>query len=514
MTSQRDIVDFAKDILQLDLFAGQQAALRGMADNPLSLIVCGRRSGKTLLAAVWSLYDALVRDLAEHLRPNEPRYVVCVASSQDQARRVFATIGQFLELPHLSALVSKQTSDEVHLLSGVIIKCLPCNARTTRGLAASSVVFDELAHFTDTENGYQAGEQVYRALAPSVSQFGDLGRLVVCSTPRGERGILWKLWQTQDPTIFKMQASTAEMNPSVPAELLQRESERDPELFKQEYLALFTAGGGAFLSPDALRACVGIPEHTHGRRVLGLDPAFSRDSFAVALACHADDLILLDLVDAHDPPVDFAAVMDAVAELAKSAEVAETVTDQHSAAPIVQELLRRGCRCTPVPWTAQNKVEAYSSFKVAVNTRKVRLPDNPRLLRELGGLTSTPTARGFTVEGGGERDDLASAAVLAYWRLSQMVNTEPSRVSMSANPFYGPGVRRAIVEPGKRFDGNGRYIGEHEPDTFDRCAHLQDGGCRVCEADIARARTARWREERANPSLPVSVGFNLLGDRE
>ncbi len=43
----------------------------------------------------------------------------------------------------------------------------PCRRTCTRGLAASTVWFEELASYVDS-TGYQSGEAVYRALAPSV----------------------------------------------------------------------------------------------------------------------------------------------------------------------------------------------------------------------------------------------------------------------------------------------------------------------------------------------------------
>ena len=197
MARARSVISFAGDVLGVSLYPRQKEALRGVASHPLSLLCLGRRSGKTLVACIWAVYDAVVRDLSEHVRPGETRYVVVVATAWDQARRAFQVVRSFFDLPLLAPLVARETSEELHLSTGVVIKCLPCSARSTRGLAISTVIFDELAHFIDTENGYQAGEQVYRALAPSVAQFGDEGRIICLSTPRGQRGIFWRLWNVE-----------------------------------------------------------------------------------------------------------------------------------------------------------------------------------------------------------------------------------------------------------------------------------------------------------------------------
>jgi hypothetical protein len=112
------------------------------------------------------------------------------------------------------------------------------------------------------------------------------------------------------------------------------------------------------------------------------------------------------------------------------------VTDQFAAAPIVQELARRGVRCVVVPWTAVGKAEAYGGFKAALNTARLRLVNDPRLLSELGGLEATPTAAGFSVEG--DRDDLAAAAVLACWHLGSLKEPRPFEVLVGGSRLLTP----------------------------------------------------------------------------
>jgi hypothetical protein len=415
----REVVAFARDMLGVALHPRQEEALRGVADHPHTLLCLGRRSGKTLLAGIWATYNAVVRDLGATMRPGEPRYIVVVATAQDQARIAFRIIRAFFDLPALAPLVMRETADELWLATGAVVKVLPCSARSTRGLAISTVILDELAHFVDTEHGYQAGEMVYLALAPSVAQFGDLGRVIAASTPRGQRGAFWKLWQATatDPHVYRLQAPTWELNPAVPRSFLGRERQRDPEGFAQEYEASFVAGGGSFLNPSALAAAAGIAEHAHGVRVLALDPAFVRDSFAAALACRVGDSTYIEEVRTWEPPVGFGAVMDEVATWARALGPRAVVTDQFAAAPVVEELARRGVQCTALPWTAQSKAEAFAGFKARLNTGRLRLVDEGRLVRELAGLTATPTATGFRVDG--ERDDVATAAVLACWQLDQ-----------------------------------------------------------------------------------------------
>ncbi len=221
---------------------------------------------------------------------------------------------------------------------------------------------------------------------------------------------------SKSDSIYRLSAATWEMNPSVSRSFLDRERLRDPDLFAQEYAAEFVAGGGAFLSLEAIQGAVGIPQHAHGRRVLALDPAFDRDNFALAIASKdPSGVFYVEEARIWEPPVAFGQVMDAVAALANEFGPREVITDQFAAAPIVAELRRRGVSCQRVTWTAQNKTEAFSLLKALLYTGRLRLVDDQRLVRELSNLVATPTALGFTLEG--EQDDVATAAALAVWRL-------------------------------------------------------------------------------------------------
>ena len=123
------------------------------------------------MPAVWAAFDATIRDLRKYQRKGEPRYILLVAGSLTQARALFRTVLDMFKAPMLAPMViGEPTQDETRLVNGVILRVVPCSDRTTRGLPASTVIFEELASYTDT-SGHQSGEAVYRALAPSVAQF-------------------------------------------------------------------------------------------------------------------------------------------------------------------------------------------------------------------------------------------------------------------------------------------------------------------------------------------------------
>jgi len=131
----RTILEFCREVLGIEPTAAQALLLNALSMCQLVVAACGRRSGKSLMAAIWASYDATMRDLSEYLRPAEVRYVVLVAASLPQARALFRTLKGLFGAPMLAPYIISETADELWLANNVIIKVVPCSSRTARGLA-------------------------------------------------------------------------------------------------------------------------------------------------------------------------------------------------------------------------------------------------------------------------------------------------------------------------------------------------------------------------------------------
>ncbi|NDD54874.1 terminase, partial [bacterium] len=92
--------DFAKHALHLELFPKQAAILDEFFQPGKSHAVwaLGRRSGKTLMAAIACIYMCFVLEeqYRRKVRKGERWYVVTVANSQDQARIALNNIRQLI----------------------------------------------------------------------------------------------------------------------------------------------------------------------------------------------------------------------------------------------------------------------------------------------------------------------------------------------------------------------------------------------------------------------------------
>lgn len=432
----RDPVRFAEEVLGLKLWPKQAEILCQFPRYQVLVLALGRRSGKSLLASIWATYDAIFGNYEGCLRPDEPRYIVCVATRHDQANIVYGNIRRFFNLSALAPLVVDGTSEELWLANNVCIKVLPCSSRAVRGLAISTIILDELAYFVDTESGYQAGKQVYDALYPSLAQFGDRGKMIAISTPWGKRGIFWQLWQRAQkglPGMAAFRYSTQEMNPTISKEFLERECLKDPESFASEYEAEFLDAAAAFLPADAVRACVvreGTTPYQQGMRyVLGLDPAFSYDSFAFAV-CHSEgedsQRVVLDHVERLQPPVSFVEAYELAAYLSQIYGDAQVVTDQHCAAPLVQTLRGKGVRVEVKPFDAKRNQQVWGSLGALIRARRLEIYPSP-VVDELLRLEREMTSSGIRVEAGSGHDDLATALAMAA---HEVANEERRRIAV------------------------------------------------------------------------------------
>jgi hypothetical protein len=202
----------------------------------------GRRSGKTFMAALSAIYAcvSLAPIYRKYLRPDENFHVLFIANNKAQASIALAQVKLFLRQSKiLKRLVVADNTSSVELSNGAIFKAMPNTSEGVRGYAAPFVIFDEAAHFKSGEGKTKTGEQLYQAVAPSIAQFGDDGRLLLISTPWTKQGIFYEIYDkalsTKYSEIHACNYPTWEVNPNISTKFLNDVKRRDPILFEVEY---------------------------------------------------------------------------------------------------------------------------------------------------------------------------------------------------------------------------------------------------------------------------------------
>lgn len=260
------ITQFASDqnLLNTPLWDKQAEILEEFWQGNYALAVwaLGRRSGKTLMAAVVATYAAcmLSGEYRKRLRPGERFYIVSVVNTVDQARIALTGVKDLINgSPILKPLIVRETADTLELSNGAVFRALPASSRSGRGMACPLLIFDEIAHALDTE-GNAAGGSLYQALSPSVAQFGNLGKILMLSSPWIQNGIFWQMFSQansgQYPYMQCVNLPTWEVNPTISQEWLEQEKARDPDLFRVEYGAQFSGNIAAFLDAQLIDAAI------------------------------------------------------------------------------------------------------------------------------------------------------------------------------------------------------------------------------------------------------------------
>jgi hypothetical protein len=258
------------------------------------------------------------------------------------------------------------------------------------------------------------------------------------------------------------QASAPEMNPTLSANYLARMEQDDPEGYRSEILGEFRAGVMTFLDPDALDRCVDrdVRERLHRQGVsyvAGFDASGGRADRAVLAIAHAleDGRGDLDLLRAWNPPHNPAHVIAEASEILKSYHVNAVSGDRYAAEFVVAAFAEHGIAYLACD---RDRSSLYLELQPAINAARVRLLDDPELLRELRGLERRRgAARDRVDHRPGAHDDRAVAATVALiaatsgnlgpldHALMAMNATPPSVGAAQANNFYGGGANSRSV---------------------------------------------------------------------
>ena len=426
------------------LWPRQRELLQAVEDGPERMFVwaLGRRSGKTTLAALVGLWDCLLRPgMQAMVRPGERRHVVCVATSLRQARLfVHAAVTIVEASPLLKDMVESVTEDTILFHNATALSAFPCSARAVRGWPISTLLLDEAAHFISETDGPAVADNVFSALMPATAQFGSQARIIVASTPYGSSGFFAELHaQASSGELVDARsatATTAEMNPTITQKFLDLEQARDPESYRSEYLALFVGGGANYLDPQRIEDAIAdrdelLPGQAT-RWVAGLDPAFSRDPFGLAIVGqHPHDwrnLVLgfarswipdrssTDGRDFEHRRLQEDRILAEVAAECLRYKVAKVVTDQYASEQVVGRLRQSGLHVEVIQMSASSKTAVYGELRSRINLGTLELYRHETMVAELKRLRTKYTGGSANVINprvGSSHGDIAQALAMS-----------------------------------------------------------------------------------------------------
>ena len=387
------------------------------------LLAWGRRSGKTLVMALIGIWHCLPRpEFDEHMLPDEERLILAVATTLKQARRLIKRAKALIKMsPELTSMVAETTDLEIRFRHGVVFAAIPCNSAGDRGDGASCLLLDEYAHHYDGQpDAPRSAEQLLAALLPSVAQFGSLQTVVAGSTSSGDSNKFAQLKDEitadADPTRTYHHGATWEVHPRLTeAGLANERSLLGAELFAQEFEASFLSGGGFFLQWDAIRECVEergeLEHHAANDWAVAIDPAFASDVFGVVVVGFGrrdpGRLIVGASYGWTGKPVGDSfeerrmredELLKEVANVCFRFRTRQVVTDIHKAKEIRARMSRYGIDVSEVPFGPDSRREVFAALRLTIDDRRVSLPNDPDLLKELRAIKVRYTSRGQVVD--------------------------------------------------------------------------------------------------------------------
>jgi hypothetical protein len=394
----------------------RQRDLLASLDGPERVHVwaIGRQSGKSSLAACAAVHNAAPRDDRDTIVPRgRTRYVLACAPSEDQAREFVRLCDALIDGSPMLRRMATVKADEIRftLLSGAktCIKAMPANSRSVRGLSASLIVLDEFAHFQDTA-GPASDEEIFKALEPSTRVFRDGAKVLLISTPNGETGKFYELFQAAEngllPSARAVHAPVWKVDTTLDdAWCDARRAELGEDVFRQELGAEFVAGGGQFFDLRQVEFVDGParPEDGHSW-VAGLDPAYHADKFGVALVGISREhpgLLLVGRLEGIEPgkkrELSFARgraredrTLERVTEILWPYKP-RIATDQHQADAMRSHFGRLGWPVHVVNLTAPIQTAAFTSLRTRLIDGSLECWKHPPLVEELRRVRSAAT---------------------------------------------------------------------------------------------------------------------------
>jgi hypothetical protein len=265
------------------------------------------------------------------------------------------------------------------------------------------------------------------------------GPLIAISSPYARRGAAFETWRRHfgekgDKLILVAQGASRDFNPSLPQKVVDRAMERDPASASAEYLGTWRSDLQAFVSLEAVEACVSPGVYERGplpgqRYTAFTDPSGgSADSFTLAI-CHRerDGQVVLDVVRERQPPFSPEAVVSEFAATLRAYRCASVSGDKY-AGLFPRELFQKcGVRYTP---SERSKSELYVELLPMINSLRVDLLDDRKAIAQLVGLerrTSRVGKDSIDHAPGGHDDRInavAGAVVTAVSKRLMMISAE------------------------------------------------------------------------------------------
>jgi hypothetical protein len=367
-------------------------------------LVCGRRAGKSFILALIAVFLATFKDWRPYLGPGEVGTVMLVCPDRRQSRVLMRyCLGLLRGVPMLKELVTNTTQEQIELRDQIVVEIHTASFKSVRGYTCVGALVDEIAYLPTDELSSEPDTEILNAIRPAQATVP--GSMLLCaSSPYARRGALWSAYSKHygkdgDP-ILVWQADTRSMNSTVPRSFIDAHLAEDPARAAAEYLAQFRTDLEAFVSREAVEACVSryVYERPPERNVthfafVDCAGGSGTDSMTLAIA-HKNSLkgtVVVDCLREARPPFSPERICAEFAVTLKSYGITKIFGDRYAGAFPVEQFRAFGIALDSEG--IRPKSDLYVDLLPLINSGRIELLDNARLISQLCSLERR-TSRG------------------------------------------------------------------------------------------------------------------------
>ena len=382
-----------------------------------ALILTGRRSGKSRVAAVVGAFEAVLAGHEKKLAKGERGVVPIIAPTKAQGRIVKDYLRAIFEVPLLANELERETQHGFDLKSGNRIEILAGDFRTIRGYTLLAAIVDEIAFFgIDDESKIKSDTELVRAIKPSLVTVG--GKLYCISSPYAKKGWCYKTYKrhfgSEKGTTLVWNCPSRTMNPMLPQSVVDEALAEDMQAAKSEYLGEFRDDVGEFL-PRAIIEELVVPNRMeleprpHKQYVAFADLSGGRGDDAALAIAHKDEerTVVIDFAKRWKPPFNPNEVVSLMCKELKRYHVTRITGDNYAA-----EFVSRSFERSRIRYTKADKPKSalYTELLPRLCSGDIELLDDDLTVTQLASLERRTRSGGKDIidHPPGGHDDLAN----------------------------------------------------------------------------------------------------------
>ena len=119
---------------QLEFYRKHTGRMEAPQKQPSEcFVIAGRRSGKTIIAALIAVFLACFRDYSKILAPGETGVLMILSADRKQGRTILGYINAMLSVPLLAEMVLSRRTESIDLNNHIRIEIHTSSYKATRG---------------------------------------------------------------------------------------------------------------------------------------------------------------------------------------------------------------------------------------------------------------------------------------------------------------------------------------------------------------------------------------------